>query len=224
MCEPRPLQVNSSAPAAPLRRRAPRVWARSASRRSSSAIAPSRTCMRTVWPTRTRSPIAIVPGLRVGADDRADEEVAALVVGLVLVDHDPQHQPRRATSSCSRSSSDAIASRSRSIAGRLASSSITLPSAAVIVISGPTGAAPCETQGSIATPDERARDRALVEHVAVAKQRRRAGGRGAREAAEDRQPGPLGVEPRQQRLGREGVRVGEHDQRLAEVVRRRAGR
>src|SRR5215216_91499 len=63
MCEPRPLQVKSSAPAAPSEPRAC-AWARSASRRSSSADAASLTCRRTVCPMRTGSPIAIAPDSR----------------------------------------------------------------------------------------------------------------------------------------------------------------
>ncbi len=64
----------------------------------------------------------------------------------------PSSRPRAASS---RSSSDsaAITSPSRSIAGLLASSWITLPSAAVIVISGPSGVAPCDTQGRTSTPE-----------------------------------------------------------------------
>ncbi len=113
-------------------------------------------------------------------------------------------------------SSSPIASRRRSIAGFEASSSITLPRAAVIVISGPTGVAPCETQGSISTPVDAGGDRAPVEHLAVAKQRRRPGGGGAREAAEHRHPGPLGVQRAEQRLGAERVGIGEHDHAVAE--------
>src|SRR4051794_32389798 len=54
---------------------------------------------------------------------------------------------------CAGSSS--TTSRSLSIAGRPASSWMTWPSAAVIVSSGPNGAAPCETHGSISTPSSR---------------------------------------------------------------------
>ena len=215
MCEPRPLQVNSSAPAGGRLGRAPRPASRSAARRSSSAEAPSRTCMRTVCPTRTRSPTAIVPRLGVGADDRADEEVAALVLGLVLVDHDPEHQAARRRARCSRGSSSAIASRSRSIAGargELARSRFRR--AAVIVISGPTGVAPCETHGEHRRrPRQRAGDRAPGEHVAVAEQRapsRRRRRSPARRAPASRARSSFSA--REQRLGRERVGIGEQDQ------------
>ena len=58
-------------------------------------------------------------------------------------------------SSRSSSGNEAITSPSRSIAGLPASWPITFASALVIVISGPTGPAPCETQGSTSAPRSR---------------------------------------------------------------------
>ena len=112
------------------RARARALWARSASRRSSSAEAPSRTCMRTVWPDPDPLAERDRRRLGIGADDRPDQEVAALVVGLVLVDHDAEHQPLRRELAARRRRASPIASRRRSIAGFEASSSITLPSRA----------------------------------------------------------------------------------------------
>ena len=65
----------------------------SASRRSRSALSASRACRRTTWPGWTSAAIATWPGLRVGADEPAHEEVALQVVGLVGVDDDPDEQP-----------------------------------------------------------------------------------------------------------------------------------
>src|SRR5215207_8375476 len=59
------------------------------------------------------------------------------------------------TSSSSSAERDSIVSRSVSSAGRPASSSITLPSAEVIVSSGPIGVAPWDTHGSTSTPSSR---------------------------------------------------------------------
>ena len=92
------------------------------------------------------------------------------------------------TSSRSSAGSVSIVSRSFSSAGLPASSSMMLPSAAVIVSSGPIGAAPWDTHGSISTPSSRTPDRALLEHVdrrGTAPRRRRAGARrrGRRAAA-----------------------------------------
>src|SRR5918996_623794 len=67
MFVPRPLHVKSSAPAAREPTSGARVW-----RRSSSALAPSRTWKRSVWPTRIGAPT---------------------VFRLVLVDHEPDEQP-----------------------------------------------------------------------------------------------------------------------------------
>ena len=59
------------------------------------------------------------------------------------------------TSRRSSGGSSSIVSRSFSSAGLPASSPITWPSPAVIVSSGPIGAAPCETIGSTSTPSSR---------------------------------------------------------------------
>src|SRR5436190_12434186 len=150
ICEPRPLQVKSSAPAGG-DEPSTSACRRSTDRRSSSADAPSRTCIRTVRPTRTRSPTAIVPASRsapmIGRTRKSPRRYSGLFSSITM----PRRSPS-AASAWSRGSSDAIASPSRSTAGFEASSETTLPSAAVIVISGPTGAAPCETQGSTLKP------------------------------------------------------------------------
>ena len=130
-----------------------------------------------------------------------------------------------AASCCSRGSSPASASRSRSIAGLDASSSITLP-----VRGGDRhlGAHRRRALGD-ARQDRHARQRAghgaAVQHVAVAKQRGGADRRGARQPAEHRHPRPQLAQPLEQRLGREAVRVGEHDHAIAggPAPRRRRG-
>ena len=48
--------------------------------------------MRTVCPTRIWLPTATAPVSGIDADDRADQEVAPLVLGLVLVDHDAEEE------------------------------------------------------------------------------------------------------------------------------------
>ncbi len=108
--------------------------------------------MRTVWPTRTCSPTARVPASEsapmIGRTRKSPRPYSGWFSSMTM----PSIRPEAA--SCrSRRSSPAIASSIRSIADLEASSSITFACAAVIVISGPTGAAPCETQGSIEIPD-----------------------------------------------------------------------
>ena len=65
----------------------------SASRRSRSALSASRACRRTTWPGCDVGGDRDLPGLGVGADEAAHEEVALQVVGLVGVDDDPDQQP-----------------------------------------------------------------------------------------------------------------------------------
>ena len=118
--------------------------ARRASRRSSSAERASRTWKRIVCPTRTRSPTKSAPLSRSPPWIGADEEVAARVVGRVLVITRPASRPSRARRRSSGASSS-ITCCSFSIAGRPASSWTVEPSASVITISGPIGMQPCET-------------------------------------------------------------------------------
>ena len=218
MCEPRPLQVNSSAPAAGCR--AERV-ALARERLAQVLVGDRRVAHVQAHDLADAHALAgrDRPRLLVGADDRAHEEVAAPVLGLVLVDHDAEHHPvahQLALALVERR--DRLARGARAPGGSRAPRS-RCPSAAVIVISGPTGAAPWETQGS--SGDAR---RASTRPRPRRARRRRGtgvpepGDRGAREAAEHGQPGALGVQPRQQRLGREAVGVGEHDQRVAELA------
>ena len=92
MPRPRPLQVNISAPAAPPSPIAPACTA-SASRRSASA----EIAVADVQAHGLTDPHLLADrdgaGLAIGADDRPDEEVAALVLGPVLVDHDSDQHP-----------------------------------------------------------------------------------------------------------------------------------
>ena len=89
---------------------------------------------------------------------------------------------------------------------------MTLPSAAVIVSSGPTGAAPCETHGSSSTPSKRTPTAPSAitsspRNSAPPPSAVRAGG----EAAEERDHRRALGEEAQDGVGRERVRVGEQD-------------
>ena len=87
---------------------------------------------------------------------------------------------------------------------------MTAPSQAVIVSSGPIGAAPCETQGRISTPSKRT-PTAPARHDLLAEQERRLGiGRAGRsKPAEQRQHRRRAGELAQHRVGREGEGVRE---------------
>ena len=189
MCEPRPLQVKSRAPAAPAEPSAC-AWTRSASRRSSSAEAASRTCRRTVWPDAHR----------LADRDRARSRRSAPMIGRT------RKSPRSYSgwfSSITRPSSTPGGGELALVLGqrrdRLAEAlhrRLRPPARRsrcrrrlVIVISGPTGPAPCETQGRTSTPRRQHR------HRAAGVRRRRRGSRtaaaregGAGKAAEHRRP------------------------------------
>ena len=179
--------------------------------------------MRTVCPTRMRSPTASVPASgsapMIGRTRKSPRSYSGWFSSMTM----PSISPCAASRCCS-GSSPAIASRSRTIAGCEASSSMMLALAEVTVISGPTGVAPCDTQGTIATPSSEQATAPPCRTSPVAKQRGRARGGGARKAAEDGHPRPALVEDGEQRLGAEGVGIGEHDQRLAQALGRRAAR
>ena len=169
--------------------------------------------MRTVCPTRTRSPIAIAPDSRsapmIGRTRKSPRSYSGWFSSITS----PIRTPAAASSrSCSGRA--AITSPSRSIAGLPASSPITFASALVIVISGPTGPAPWETQGSTCTPRRRTRDRAVGVDLAVAEQDGAAGEGGARQPAEHGHLRPRALERGQQLLGGEAEWVAERDQRL----------
>ena len=177
--------------------------------------------MRTVWPTRTRSPTVIVSACASAPMIGRTRKSPALVLRLVLVDHDARASARTPRAPARGRRARPSASRKRSSAGREASSAITFPSAAVIVISGPTGAAPCETQGSIVAP---ASEQPTA--PAARRTRRRETATPSRPPTALARPPSTGMpgsqlpEPLQQRLGREAVRVGEHDHRVAPVAQR----
>ncbi len=129
-----------------------------------------------------------------------------------------------AASCCSRASRPPSASRSRSIAGLDASSSITLSCAAVIVISGPTGAAPWETHGRIDTPDS---EQATAPPFRTSPSRNSEAEPTAEALASPPSTGMLGrssLEPVEQRLGREAVGVGEQDHRRRPSSSRSSGK
>ena len=200
--------------AAAARRQGP---ARSASRRSSVGAR----AIADVHADRLPDPDPLAdrerPGVGVGADDRPDEEIAALVLGLVLVDHQAEHQalgrePLLARVEIADRLSQALDRRAR---GEL-----------VDQVAGGRGdrhlranrGRPLRDAGNQQDAGQRAGDGAGVEHVPVSKQCRGAAGGGAREATEHREPGTALVQITQQGLGTERVRVGEQDQRLAEPL------
>ena len=85
---------------------------------------------------------------------------------------------------------------------------MTLPSAAVTVSSGPTGAAPCETQGSTSTPSRRRPTAPPRDDLVVDEQRHAAvGPAGAGQAAEDGDARARGARARRG-PGRSGRRPG----------------
>ena len=96
-----------------------------------------------------------LPGRGIGADEPAHEEVALHVLGLVARRPRSPSAARPAPERGPSGGSSSIVSRSFSSAGLPASSRITWPSAAVIVSSGPIGAAPWDTHGSSSTPSSR---------------------------------------------------------------------
>ena len=87
------------------------------------------------------------------------------------------------------------------------------PSAAVMVSSGPIGAAPCDTHGSISTPSRRTPTAPAVDHLVAVEQRpvplsaRARGGRAAEQRQQRRRVG----EEAQDGVGGEGEGVGEQD-------------
>ena len=171
---PRPLQVNMSAPAGGARQRrrargrAPRAGPRRPTRRRARAAAPS------ARPGRAR-PTVIAAVVLVGAEDAADEEVAALVLRPVRVDHDAEQQAARRRARAPRARARRSPRAAARAPGRLASSCITLPSQAVITISGPIGRAPCDTHGRTSTPRERRRPPRRVLDLAAVQQHAAAG-------------------------------------------------
>ena len=138
MCEPRPLQVNSSAPAAPggperrglTPERVAQVLVGGGARRARASAPSGRP-----GPARRRDRLRVAGRRRrsAGRGSRRARTTAGSRRSR------GRASGRCAASACSRGSRPAIASRRRSIAGLEASSAITLPSAAVIVISGPIG-------------------------------------------------------------------------------------
>ena len=153
----------------------------------------------------------------VGAEDRADEEVAALVGGLVLVDDDPEHQAlggQRLLAGVELA--DRLAQAlDRGLRGELRDHVAVRGRDRHL---GPDRGRALRDARDHPDAGEARSDRATGEHLPVAKQRRRPGRRRARQPAEHRHPRPLGVERLEQRLGAERVRIGEQDQHVAEAL------
>ena len=178
----------------------------------------SRTWSRTVCPTRTCSPTVIVPVVLVDAEEPADQEVAALVVGLVRVDHDPEQQPVGEPAplggvELARSPRAAA----RAPAGWRARGS-TLPSAAVIDHLRPDRARALRDAGAHVDAAQRhARPRPSATSAAVVRAAPRAPGAArAGEAADDRQ-----ARVRRPRAARAAARPGTSRGRPAASPRRR---
>src|SRR5215207_9356795 len=153
MPDPRPLQEISSAPAG-ARPPSACIRALSASRRSRSALAASRACSRTTCPGRTSVPTATWPVSGSAPTRPRTRKSPWTYSGLFVSTTIPISNPP-CTSRRSSAGSASIVSRSFSSAGRPASSPMIGPSHAVIVSSGPIGAAPCDTHGRISTPSKR---------------------------------------------------------------------
>src|SRR5690242_3177285 len=150
IARPRPLQVNISAPAGPSPPNC--ILERpSTSRRSTSALEASRTCRRTTSPGSTCAPTASAPVSGSAPSSARTRKSPRSNSGLPASTTVPSNSPS-AILSRSFAGRPAIASRSAVSAGRPASSWIMWPSAAVIVISGPIGAAPCDTAACTRTP------------------------------------------------------------------------
>ena len=220
MCEPRPLQVKSSAPAGgvpssamPRSTAAVEILVRGA---RVAHLQPHGLADADALADRDRA------GLGVGGEDPAHEEVAALVVGLVRVDDEAEEQPLHGQARAPSGERLVTASWRRAIAGLPASSSITFPSPAVIAISGPTGRAPCDTHAATRTPESAS----PTAPAPTAPSRRRAACppcvARARQAADHRQSGVSVGERGEQRLDRERVRVHEQDERVGPVEVRHA--
>ena len=216
MWEPRPLQVKSSTPAG---RAAPSasVCACSASRRSSSADAPSRICIRTVCPTLTRSPMARLPDSEsapmIGRTRKSPRPYSGLFSSMTM----PEHQAgRRELLLAGVEAGEGLA---QPLDGRLRGQLRDhVPLRSRDRHLGAHGRGPLRDARQQRHARERATDRAPVQDLAVAEQRRGAGGRGAREPTQHRHAGPQLAETAQQRLGREAVWVGKDDQRVANGV------
>ena len=144
------------------RRRAPRSAPRAPRAGPRRPRRSSRTCRRTVWPTRTRSPIATQPcsgsAPMIGRTRKSPRSYSGWFSSITM----PSIRPCGGQLALARRRARAIASRRRSSAGVLASSSITLPWAAVIVISGADRRRALGDAGDTPTPADRARDRAAA--------------------------------------------------------------
>ena len=128
------------------------------------------------------------------------------------------------TSRRSSGGSSSIVSRSFSSAGLPASSPITWPSPAVIVSSGPIGAAPCETIGSTSTPSSRTPTAPSL--TTSSPMNRTVSSSSVRPDASPPSSGSIGVDSLRKRstasVG-EGHRVGEQDRAVGAVEVGHAG-
>jgi hypothetical protein len=144
--DPRPLQVNSRAPAAGRPPRTVFSWARMR-RRSSSAEWASRTWNCTVWPTSTSSPTAMAPDSesapRMPRTRKSPWPGSSAWYSLMTR---PRCAPW-ASSSLSRSGSVVASCCRRVSGGRPPSSRIRWPSARVTVYGSPSGRQPWATRG-----------------------------------------------------------------------------
>ena len=152
------------------------------------------------------APTATAPVRGSAPISAAHEEVALHVVGLVRRrPRCPSSSPPATSVAVLGAASASIASRSFSSAGLPASSRMTLPSAAVIVSSGPTGAAPCETHGSTLDAVEAHADRAAVDHLSPRNSAAAPSAIARRgQPAEHRHGGRARDRTRSTRVGREG--------------------
>ena len=149
---PAPVAGEHSAPAGACRP-APRRAAPATVAQVGSADTASRAWRRTTCPACTGAATATVPRVGVGADEAAHQEVAGPYSGAAAVDDDAERagRPPRARARRVLAAEDRRAWRRARSAGRPPAREMTWPSAAVIVSSGPSGAAPWDTQGRTST-------------------------------------------------------------------------
>ena len=202
---PRPLQVKSSAPAGRPRWSAPASvrW------RSASAEAASRTKKRRVWPDPHRLAEHERARRLVGAEETTHEEVAGVVLGPVLVDHEPDQEPARGERLLLGGEGGDLRAQAleRRLAGELVEDVALAASDHRLVSDRP---AALRDDGEDGRPRDDGADGALAVHRVVQDQRLRArpapaGG----DPAHERDPFVRLVQARQELPGREGEGIDE---------------
>ena len=212
MPRPRPLQENTSAPAGRL---AAERAATQRERMSAGRGRPRRRRARAgarPGPGRTGAPTAIAPVVRGRRRrSRARGSRPGRSRACSVSTHDAEQQPAGEQAALALGRATRSPRAASGAAGLPASSSIVGRRPAVIVSSGPTGAAPCETHGSISTSSRR-RPTAPPVDDARRREKSAASPSGVRAEATPPSIGTVGVRPASSRsssVGRERERVGQ---------------